>query len=203
MGIVYGICGGERIFGQKIEFKFKILTANRLRHKSSLTNCSKESYLPILSAPTSKATVNRLKPICIMVSVFCLSKGLHIGGEAGSTDIKGVLTSLLTVVVSPAISVLSACCVKAEVGVWVIFPCKSTILPAGVAGVVAKGANCGKRINSNRTISFKACSADRRSSSLSLGSKQILKQLNITSQTASFVSTEPSGLRIRFSIPEL
>lgn len=56
---------------------FIILTENKFRHNSSFTKLINVSYFPILSAPTSNATVNRLKPICIIESVFCLSNGLH------------------------------------------------------------------------------------------------------------------------------
>lgn len=57
-------------------------------------------------------------------------------------------------------------------------------------------ANCGSRMNSNSTISRSASSAVWHSSSLSLPSKHMRKQLSITSHTLSFVSTLPSGFSI-------
>lgn len=53
------------------------LTENRFLHNLSLTRLNNVSYFPILSAPTSNATVKRLRAMCIMASVFCLSRGLH------------------------------------------------------------------------------------------------------------------------------
>ena len=43
---------------------------------SSLTRCSRELNAGTWSAPDSRATVRRLRPMCTITSVLCLSRGL-------------------------------------------------------------------------------------------------------------------------------